>query len=440
MNQTILKKLLAAGMAVIISVVLIVTVTYAWTTLSASPIAEGIQITIGGGNTILLAPNVTQTVGEETCNYPGAFNETLVFSKQREYDYLKNIDSLSPVSTADGMNFFIPAYYDITDKEVQNGQAAVGELKPYSEFKNDKELLNANLEKGKAENGHYVYLDFWVVSPGSDYKLRVARGDEKGGSFLIELPNAVKTETGYALSQTDGAFASSARIGFLANKSYVSSVGYNCYRNSRYYNSHYKMLSGIYSEKGEYSPQMENRFTIYEPNGDYTVGNDTRHYVETRPIGINGEEIAPVSIFDRLTVQLKNKWTEKNQDNITLDELLAVSISGKKIKDAEKAESILYDEYLQGQVSPYVTKGDFITQTSNLSAKCTDDGAANELELASLATSGATEDVYIVELEKNVPQRIRMFVWLEGQDVDCSDNVDVGRLALSLELAASNQE
>ena len=440
MNQTILKKLFAAGMAVIISVVLIVTVTYAWTTLSTAPIAEGIQITIGGGNTILIAPNMEQTIGEKTYGIPGAFNETLVFSKQKEYDYLKNIDSLSPVSTADGINFFIPTYYDITDEEVKNGQAAVGELKPFSEFKNDNELLNANLEKGEAKNGHYVYLDFWVVSPGTDYTLRVARGDENGGSYLIELPKAYKTETGYALEETNNAFSSSARIGFLANTNYVDEVNYNCYRNSRFYNSNYKKLMGTYSEKGEYSYQAGNRFTIYEPNGDYTLGNDTRHYVETKPLGINGSEISPVSIFDRLTVQLKNSWTSKSQDNITLNELLSVSLSGKKVKNEKQAETILYDEYLQGQFAPYVSRGDFITSTSLLSDKCSEDGVANELELASLATSGATEDVFIVKLEKNVPQRIRMFVWLEGQDVDCSDDAEVGRFALSLELAASNQE
>ena len=62
------------------------------------------------------------------------------------------------------------------------------------------------------------------------------------------------------------------------------------------------------------------------------------------------------------------------------------------------------------------------------------------LELASLEASGATEDVYITKLEKNVPQRIRMYVWIEGQDIDCIDSTQVGRLAISLELAASNQE
>ena len=85
MNQMI-KKMLAAGMAVVISVVLAVTVTYAWTTLSAAPTAEGIQVSIGGGNTILLAPDVSRTVDGEVCHYPGNFNDTLIFSRFKSYN------------------------------------------------------------------------------------------------------------------------------------------------------------------------------------------------------------------------------------------------------------------------------------------------------------------------------------------------------------------
>ena len=439
MSNTI-KKLLAASLAVIISIVLIVTVTFAWTTLSTAPLAEGIQISIGGGNTILIAPNVEQTVGDSVCNYPGAFKDTLVFSQQSEYSYLKDLASLSPVSTSDGINFFIPSYYDITDDEVKNGEAAVGELKDFNDFKVDSELLYANRKKGADEGGHYIYLDFWVVSPGSDYTLRVARGDEKGGSYVIELPKVIKTDSGYALQQTNNAFAASARIGFLANANSVQDASLSCYQSSRYYDSRYKKLLGIYSQKGAYAPQTNNRFTIYEPNGNYIVGSEKPGYVETKPLGFVEEQIAPVSVFDRLTVQLKNDWATKSDNNITLDEMLAVSLSGKKVENVAHAESILYDTYLQGQFSPYVTRGSFVTKTGMLSEKCADDGEATELELASLETSGATEDVYITKLEKNVPQRIRMYVWIEGQDVDCIDSTQSGRFAISLELAASNQE
>ena len=47
-------------------------------------------------------------------------------------------------------------------------------------------------------------------------------------------------------------------------------------------------------------------------------------------------------------------------------------------------------------------------------------------------------DIVIVDLEKNVPQRIRMFVWIEGQDVDCQSLESGGSILLSLELAGGN--
>jgi hypothetical protein len=55
MNKKMIRKLVAAIMALTLTVVMVVTVSYAWMTLSAAPVAEGIQITIGGGNTILIA-------------------------------------------------------------------------------------------------------------------------------------------------------------------------------------------------------------------------------------------------------------------------------------------------------------------------------------------------------------------------------------------------
>ena len=58
----------------------------------------------------------------------------------------------------------------------------------------------------------------------------------------------------------------------------------------------------------------------------------------------------------------------------------------------------------------------------------------------SVATSGATEDVIIIELEQNVPQRIRMFIWLEGQDIDCPASANSAIFAVNIELAGGTKE
>ncbi len=438
MKKTI-SKLIAAGMALIISVVMIVTITYAWTTLSTAPTAEGIQVTIGGGNTILLAPNISETVDGTVCHYPGAFQDTLVFSKYKSYDYLKQINSLSPVSTADGINWFVPSYYSISDSEVKNGEAAVGDVKPFSSFTQDTELDYANLSGEESSEGHYMYLDFWVVSPQSEYTLRVSSGDKNSGSYLIELPAAKETESGYALEETKGSFSASARVGFLVNTDYTPEQSVTRYKQSYGYLREYQKLCGSYQEKGAYPYHGSYRFTVYEPNADLHPEGEGGCYIPTQPVGISGNTVGLLNIQDRVTAQLKNSWSEKNSNNLTLSEVFDVATVGKNIKTAKEAENELYDNYLQGQLSPYVKRGRFVKSTAALYEKCSDDNKADAAELASLQTAGATDDTYIVKLEKNVPQRIRMFVWIEGQDIDCTATEEAQRFALSIELAGSNQ-
>ena len=61
-------------------------------------------------------------------------------------------------------------------------------------------------------------------------------------------------------------------------------------------------------------------------------------------------------------------------------------------------------------------------------------------QINGLRQSGATEDVVIIELEQNVPQRIRMFIWLEGQDIDCPASANSARFAVNIELAGGTKE
>ena len=92
-------------------------------------------------------------------------------------------------------------------------------------------------------------------------------------------------------------------------------------------------------------------------------------------------------------------------------------------------------KYVQGHFLPYISTGHF--------AKCTEDlyniaSSSNEDE-QTVYMAGATDDIYITVLKENVPQRIRMFVWLEGQDIDCTNLDGSHDIVLGLELAGGNQ-
>ena len=79
--KPIIRKLSGAVIALILTIVMVVTASYAWFTFSSAPIVDGIQVSVGGGNTILIAPDISITKDGKTHHYPGRFDDTLIFSQ-----------------------------------------------------------------------------------------------------------------------------------------------------------------------------------------------------------------------------------------------------------------------------------------------------------------------------------------------------------------------
>lgn len=448
--KKVYAKLLLTLAALVISAVMIVSVSYAWLVLSNNPVAEGIQITIGGGNTILVAPDLAIDVDGTVYHYPGTFKDTLNFTQNDSYSYLSGLSDLTPVSTADGVNWFLPAYYDVMDPEVQDGTVLSGTLKSWEAFELDHTLQYANLsreEARKASWGNYIYLDFWVVSPGSDYILRVSTGKDSGGSYVIGLPEAVETaEGGYSFVADGNNAEACVRVGLLADPGYVTDETMRYYQNSPAYSASYARLRGSYQEPdGSGVDSSGYRFTIYEPNADLhpTLEWAQGSYLITHPIGLIGDTAAPMDVGTSLTVQTASRWADAQiGEGTQLEQRFQTAIlepSFRGLSPEEMTEKF-YDEYLGAQVAPYVGKGVFVKNTENLYRAADAVGKADASFLGEGYTANATDDVYIVRLEKNVPQRIRMFIWLEGQDADCVNSVEASSFAFRIELAGSNQD
>lgn len=443
------SKLLAALLLLITAVIMVITISFAWITISTTPIAQGIQITISGSHTVLVAPDIAYEQDGKVYHYPGEFSENVNFANHESYNYLKQLGGLLPVSTLDGETWYIPAYYQLQDPEVQNGTAYAGQIRPTEEFFADDMLLYANLDDEQvdaSQTGHYVYFDFWVVAPVDGYKLRVSTGAEGDGTFVVHLPEPQKSGDSYELTDINKQAAASVRLGFLVNENTVLDESIRYYGQSSSYNNNYTRLQGVYAEKGFAAlNSAKTRFTIFEPNADAhpTVVQDANgddildgQYVLTDPLGTGG---SPVSARDRLTVQLTNEWMKAGEETY-IQQMFRTFLAGKNVffETEQSLKEKFYSQWLQHQIYPYVTKGNFIANTGDLYTTAGSSGTVGAEELNKLNQAGATSDVYLTELTGGVPQKIRLFVWLEGQDVDCINSAASGSFAISLELAGSN--
>lgn len=422
-------KIACTAAALLCAMAMIVMSSYAWLTASTSPVAEGIQVAVGGGSTILLAPDL---VNDEGKHYPGAFGATLRLDDLLDTDAYSG---LTPVSTADGLSWYLPVYYTENDPEVRAGTAKAGDLKPYDQFLCDETLTYANLSAGdeKAAKGSYLYVDFWVVSPGSRYELRVSTSDDASGagSYVVDLPQVVETKAGFAMQTPEYPASESLRVGFLVNQNAAADSVAAYAANGG--DQRYTKLMGDYQKAGvQVQPAFSyNTFHIYEPNGSSHTAQRETGYIATYPLGRNGTSVTGIPVGGKLSVQMASQW-EGNKVN----DLLTASV--KQAGDTATAADVQAQLYktLAGR-SDYVNKGQFIQNTDQLYTSMGEDHTVLRAKIEQMDKAGANESNSIVTLERNVPQRIRMFIWLEGQDADCVSGASVSGFAMRIELAGS---
>lgn len=421
-------KIACTAAALLCAMAMIVMSSYAWLTASTSPVAEGIQVAVGGGSTILLAPDL---VNNERVHYPGAFGATL------RLDALLDADAhsgLTPVSTADGLNWYLPVYYTEDDLEVQAETAKAGDLKPYDQFLCDETLTYANLsaDDESAAEGSYLYADFWVVSPGSRYELRVSTSNDASGagSYVVDMPQVVETEDGFAMQTPEYPASESLRVGFLVNQNAAADSAAAYAANGG--DQRYTTLMGGYQEKGKPTSPLYsyNTFHIYEPNGSSHSTLGETGYIATYPLGRNDTSVTGIPVGSWLSVQMASRW-----ENVVNDVFKASVQQAGDTATAADVQARLYKN-LAGR-SDYVNKGQFIQNTGKLYENLGQNDTVLQATLEQMAKAGANESNSIVTLERNVPQRIRMFIWLEGQDADCVSGASVSGFAMRIELAGS---
>ena len=450
-NLNPMAKVYASLVLIVISISMMVTVTFAWFTLSTAPEVGMIQVSIGGDNTIMIAPNIIKTFSiNETeaivVNYPGMFKKTLDFS---EFDIYSSAlsSTLVPVSTIDGWNWFVP-------RQDNNGNQVV--VDSIDDYELDNRFVYSN-----KKNGGYVYLDYWIMSPLDNCFIRICSGEydyeqnsiSETGTYVVQLPNAIKDSTsknGYSLDDSYQSLASSVRVGFLVDDTstiinepmlaYMESPGY--------LDSVSKLKGGLDKEN--------TKFLIFEPNGlmhpnenssvvlsGTGVNVVTAHegeYWFTRPIGINSNGDYDVkTISENLVIQGNSSWKVIDNDLMINDLFQAYLDSSLNDSFTLKNHSnYFYSSYLSNGYLQYINSGSMVSDTWYLYLSSNDGKYVEKDVIENVETSNVVDSSYIVRLEKNVPQRVRMFIWMEGQDVDCGSGAADQQIAIRLELAGSS--
>ena len=444
MKKTLMKLSAAATLA-IIALVMAVVSTFAWYAVSGTPEVGGMQLNIGGNATIQIAADIAVTTEDGVVHYPGVFSDSLNFSRVPSYDYLGEVVSLTPVSTADGIHWFFPVSEESKGDNVMSG------------YLMDDTYTYANLSELPVDDsvhGSYVMLDFWVMAP-TDCDLRVSYGDGDNGTYVVGLPYPEKGADGqYAMAAPDGMLPACVRVGFLADTRTQTDGSMNAYMAAPSFNDDVYRLKGVYGAVGETWDGYIPDFTIFEPSADLHSGESVYSqspygsvyreclngsYVKTYPMGYVDGAALPVDMTHRTTVQKATQWLAEG-DDLLIQQLFSTFMLGESHDaDPDVLFAKFCREYLGYRCDSYVEKGDFIQSTDALDTSSGSDGTVPPAEFGGMVTAGATDDVIIVSLEKNVPQRIRMFVWVEGQDVDCSNVIASSGLMINLELAGSSR-
>lgn len=389
-RQGIRVKLAAAGLSLLIAIVMLVTASLAWFSLSTNPEIGGMQVSLYTGRALLMS---------ETED--GIYTELLNLGEK----FSRYVD-LKPVSTADGINWFLPEY------------EASGQLKPVYDFTLDTTLYHANVsrfdETGKLlqdaelkaayERGAYVYADIWFKTQEDRAEVRLSvpsrpaneldEWEQEQGSYGTYVLGTYKKQDASTMVLDTEAQAA-MRVGFLVGE-------------------------GTENQKFIiYEPNADQRSALTKPNDiTYVLGYEKNNlnyqnnfYIPTRPIEIGEDgkgKISDISI-NNLIIQLQCQW-----NMVKLQETLL----------SEKRPSS----------NDVMTMGRFITDKAALYEALDEESNMAAID-DEIPTAIAGEPV-ILSLVKDIPQKVRMFIWIEGQDVDCWNDIAAGSFVVNLEFAA----
>ncbi len=378
------RKLYIAAIGLLASIAMLAGATYAWYTISTNPEIKGIHLQLGTSGTL-----------KSSLDEDEGFNEYTEIT-----ELFENYMPLRPVSTFDGITWFIPAYdsmgalvledfypYTIKDEEFkyhnvyayqvdENGNLIYEdeELIPYEE----KEYLNIS------EDAYFLYGDFYLLNT-----------DDVDVNVVLSTPlKKVEDEVwygSYVVTYYDDEHGSNYNDDKLGTFSY-----YNTAVTS--------IRLGFMTWDDDEDEDSKTNFMIYEPNADLRSDKEKPEDEDGYVIDFTkGKDDLPVGVLQTSPV------SKIDNDNVIIDEI--------NYKD-------LFDEY-QSRVIRQLASNWKNKPSSYASI-------SNNINIGSFVDA---IDKPIVRIKAGEVKKVRLFIWVEGQDIDCWNDIAGGGLWINLEFA-----
>lgn len=373
-------KLLMAGVSLVLALTMISVGTFAWYTISRKAQVSGISITLE----------------DDGKNFPFELSlDGTNWTTELHVD--SRFGVLRPISTYDGVHWYLPNY------------SSVGSVNGFREVRL-QDVSNRVSAPGVEETGNYLnYFDIWIRTrdPDTGYALKLNNPNKTGSGYHVEdFETVYGTYVLWAPQWSGGRYVNptstndamaSLRVGF-----------------------------GILDDQDNMT-----KFVIYEPNADLrshfldggfepAAGSGTKEELGTLDyLGQGTSGGTKVGSYD--TGRLDNTFystqvpqftagTDGGEDSYTMVDQPTLRQKASSW-NTDKIAALTTEGSLNSRCIR--TIGDFVNSSGQVVAY-------SQLESMAVITEGT-------------PQKIRVFIWIEGQDVDCWNQISDGSIFANFE-------
>ena len=406
-------KLIGALVVLLAVAALTVAGTFAWYTLSKKGELNGIGVSFQSDGDewpfyIIQQPTtMSETMTTEDILALPGWKKDLVLAEvedaQGNYHSIQDSYQLRPVSTSDGVHWYTANY--------GSDGAVIGlDLEELNAIANiNRQNLNPVGTGSEIPANYLYYYDMWIKTESAkhDYELHLGNPINMQNISAEEIVNGFGTYVFPGLIPEDDPD--------YATKSHASYDASTCIRMG--------FLIYDQAESGLVKDETPGQFWIYEPNSDLratafkdfqgTEGQHNSYAYQENMVYVFGD-----------TDGTKKKVVEHEGIPLgTMSTVLPKYIEGVGNAIGHTEYQTFEDKTIQQ-----------LHSTRNSDGEITDLG-----EFISLREGGerpgyeGIDTPGMVTVQKGKPQHIRVFIWLEGQDVDCWNSTLTGQMDIHLE-------